>query len=369
MNRHSLLRYVPALALLLAATACSSAGAATPPSSGTAGTNAAWSGLTFTIGQQASGIVTLVKDSHVFDNAPYQVKWALFSYGPPLVAAEDSGQVDIGDVGAIPPINGAAKDTGFRVVAAEVPVTAAEAGDYILVPKGSPITTLADLRGKSVAVPFGSSAHGFLLNAVESIGLSPQTVHFVNLPPGPAAAAFDSGKVDAWAIWQPQVTIEQQQRGARVLLAGHPPLDYDTGYYVASLKDLADPVRRAAITDVLRRLAAAYQWGDDHIAAWELAVQQETQVTPQIAAIEVPDTQLVVRYVTPTLVHYEQTLADLFYATGQLSKHVIASQIVDNLLPPGFTTGTSAKHRPLCQYSGQRRPASVPRNSGMRWAI
>jgi sulfonate transport system substrate-binding protein len=328
-------RVIAIAALLPVAAACAASGASRDP--GPSGPASAWSTITFTIGQQASGIVTLVNDSGVLTNTPYKVRWALFSYGPPLVAAEDAGQVDIGDVGDIPPINGAAKDTGFRVVAAEEPVTSAEAGDYILVPKGSPIKALADLRGKSVAVPIGSSANGFLLNAIESVGLSPKTVNFVNLAPGPGAAAFDTGKVDAWAIWQPQVSIEQQ-KGARILIAGHPPLDYDTGFYVASLKDLQNPVRRAALTDLLQRLARAYQWGDDHIAAWEQAVERETQVSPQIAAIEVPNGLIKVRYVTPALVGSEQTLANEFYATGQIAKKVTASQIVDNLLSPSFTT-------------------------------
>ena len=335
MNRY-LRRIAPAAALaalLPAVAACASSHAATDPQ----GAGNQWSGLTFTIGQQATGIVTLAKESGAFDGAPYTIKWALFSYGPPLVAAEDSGQVDIGDVGDVPPIDGAAKDTGFRVVAAEEPVNPTEAGNYIIVPKGSPIKTLADLRGKNVAVPVGSAAHGFLLNAIQSVGLDSKTVHFVNLAPGPGAAAFNSGKVDAWAIWQPQASIEQQQ-GARILAAGHPPLDYDTNFYVASLKDLNNPVRRAAVTDVLQRLARAYQWGDDHIPAWERAVETETQVTPAIAAIEIPDTLLKVRFVTQTLIAAEQKLADDFYATGQIAKPVAASQIVDNLLSPSFTT-------------------------------
>lgn len=323
---------LPAL-LLPSVAACAASGA----TAATSDAKSPWSGLTFTIGQQATGIVTLARESGVFSNVPYTVKWALFSYGPPLVAAEDSGQVDIGDVGDVPPIDGAAKDTGFRVVAAETPVNRTEAGNYILVPKGSPITSLADLRGKSVAVPFGSSAHGFLLNAIQSAGLSPKTVDFVNLAPGPGAAAFSSGKVGAWAIWQPQVTIEQQQ-GARILIAGHPPLDYDTNFYVAALKDLQDPVRRAALTDVLERLARAYQWGDDHIAAWEQAVETETQVSSSVAAIEVPDGLLQVRFVTPELIAAEQKLADDFYASGQIGRPVTASQIVVNLLPAGFTT-------------------------------
>lgn len=318
---------------LLALTACTSAAAEKPH-----GDHPEWNGLTLTVGQQASGIVTLAKESGAFDDTSYKVKWALFPYGPPLVAAASAGQVDIGDVGDVPPVNGAAKDLGFKVVAAEQPVDPkTQAGEYLLVPKGSPIKTLADLRGRSVSVPFGSAAHGFLLNAIESAGLSAKDIKFVNLPPGPAAAAFDSGKVDAWAIWQPQAAIEKA-RGAQVLLVGRPPIDYDTGFYVASDKSLHDPVRRAAVTDLLERLARAYQWGDDHIAQWRKAVEKETQVPPAISAITVPNGRIKVRYVTAQLVAAEQKLADNLYASGQIPKKVDASKIVDNLLTPNFTT-------------------------------
>jgi sulfonate transport system substrate-binding protein len=315
-------------------TACSSGAGADKPH----GDHPEWNGLTLTVGQQASGIVTLAKESGAFDNTSYTVKWAQFPYGPPLVAAASAGQIDLGDVGDVPPVNGAAKDLGFKVVAAEQPVDpATQAGDYLVVPENSPITTLAQLRGHTVSVPFGSAAHGFLLDAIESVGLSPKDVRFVNLPPGPAAAAFDSGKVDAWAIWQPQVAIEQA-RGARVLLAGRPPIDYDTGYYVASDRSLNDPVRRAAVTDLLQRLARAYQWGDDHIAQWRKAVEHETQVPASISAITVPNGRIKVRYVTPQLIAAEQKLADNLYAAGQIPKRVDASKIVDNLLRPTFTT-------------------------------
>ncbi|MDT4946319.1 MAG: sulfonate transport system substrate-binding protein [Pseudonocardiales bacterium] len=324
------------MAFLSLAAACSSADA----NSGATGKgdHPEWSGLTLTVGQQASGIVTLAKQSGAFDNTSYKVKWALFPYGPPLVAAASSGQVDIGDVGNVPPVNGAAKDLGFKIVAAERPVHPdTQAGNYLIVPKGSPIKTLADLRGRSVAVPIGSAAHGFLLNAIQSIGLTPKDVNFVNLAPGPGAAAFSSGKVDAWAIWQPQVAIEQQ-KGARILLAGHPPIDYDTGFYVASDRSLKDPVRRAAVTDLLERLAAAYQWGDNHIPLWRKAVERETQVAPEISAITVPSGLIQVRYVTEELIASEQKLADNLYATGQITKKVVAKDIVDNLLTPTFTT-------------------------------
>ena len=117
---------------------------------------------TFVIGQQSSGIISLVKDSHALDGAPYNIKWAVFPFGPPEVQAVSAGQVDLGtDIGDVPPINGAAANLGFKVVAALVPPSQKQAGNYLIVPKGSSIKSLADLKGKSVGVPFGSSAHGF----------------------------------------------------------------------------------------------------------------------------------------------------------------------------------------------------------------
>ncbi len=213
---------------------------------------------TFVIGQQTSGIISLVKDSHAFDGAPYKIKWAVFPFGPPEVEAISAGQVDIGtDIGDVPPINGAAKDLGFKVVAALVPYDPKQAGNYLLVPKGSSIRTLADLKGKTVGVPFGSSAHGFLLNAVRSAHLSLTTVKFVNLAPAALAAAFSGGKVDAESIWNPQAAVDVG-RGARILLAGHPPLDPNVGFAVAATKDVTDPARKALLIDVLKRLGRAY---------------------------------------------------------------------------------------------------------------
>ncbi|MEA2144941.1 MAG: sulfonate transport system substrate-binding protein [Solirubrobacteraceae bacterium] len=283
---------------------------------------------TFVIGQQESGIVSLVRDSGALKGAPYNIKWAVFPFGPPLVAAAASGQIDLGDVGDVPPINGAAKEAGFKVIAAENYV---QATDFLIVPKGSAITSLADLRGKRVGVPVGSSAHGLLLNAVKSAGLSPQSVHFVNLAPAALQTAFRSGDVDAASLWNPQVALDVEN-GARILLAGHPPLDPNVGFYVGADKDLSNPQRRALLADLLRRLQAAYHWGDQHQSVWIKDVQQETGIDAKTAATQVKTNLLEVGPVTPTIVKTEQALAQTFYEAGQISRPVTVSGIVDNLL-------------------------------------
>ena len=313
---------------------------------GVAGAGAAGAGAsrpTFVVGQQESGIVSLFKQSGALNGAAYNVKFAYFPYGPPLVQAAAAGQIDLGDVGDVPPINGAGKDPGFKVIAAEVPPSFKQVGDYIIVPKGSKIETLAELRGKTVGVPEGSSANGFLLNAVRSVGLSPTTVKFVNLAPAALQAAFASGDIDAAAFWNPQVTLDVENDGARILALGRPPLDPDVSFYVGADKDLTNPARRAMLTDLLERLARAYQWGDNHPAIWTQDVEKETGADAKSAAIDVANGKILVRYITPSIVSAEQTLANTFYQARQITKPVAVSSIIDNLLPADFTTASSAQ--------------------------
>jgi sulfonate transport system substrate-binding protein len=291
---------------------------------------------TLVVGQQESGIISLVKDSGALNGASYNVKWAVFPFGPPEVQAVAAGQVDIGtDIGDVPPINGAATTSGFKVIGAIVPPSFKQAGNYLIVPKGSTINKLADLKGKSVGVPFGSSAHGFLLNAVQSVGLSPTTVKFVNLTPAALQAAFNGGKVDAIAIWNPQAAVDVES-GARILLAGRPPLDPDVGFTVGNAKDLADPAKRKLITDLLERLGRAYAWGDAHPAQWIKDVQKETGVDAKTATFEVDNGKELIEYVTPAILASEQKLADTFYKAKQITKNVDVKAILDNVLPQNF---------------------------------
>src|SRR5881392_3462099 len=75
---------------------------------------------TFTIGDNGGdGSEELSKVTGAFDDAPYKVKFARFDYGPPLVQAAATGDIDLGYVGDVPPITGAAKQFGFKIVAVQ----------------------------------------------------------------------------------------------------------------------------------------------------------------------------------------------------------------------------------------------------------
>ena len=90
----------------------------------------------------------------------------------------------------------------------------------ILVPKASTLASVAELKGKRIALQKGSSAHNLLLRGLAKAGLSIRDVQPVYLAPADARAAFERGSVDAWAIWDPFYSAIDVEGKARVLADG-----------------------------------------------------------------------------------------------------------------------------------------------------
>jgi sulfonate transport system substrate-binding protein len=301
-----------------------------------------WSQYTFTIGDNGGdGSEELAKVTGAFDDAPYKIKFARFDFGPPLVQAAAAGDIDLGSVGTVPPITGAAQQYGFKVVATQHGADPTKAAENIIVPKDSAIQTLTDLRGKKIAIPQGSSAHGLALLALKSVGLTPRDVELVYLSPAAGATAFNTGKVDAWSIWNPQSAIAVKN-GARIVAKGLPPIDQVNNYYVATDKSLKDPARRAALADVLTRIARIFNWAQKNPDEYAKAIAKETGVPLDEARATVDAYPFKVTQVLPEDVKAEQDLSDAFLEAGEIKKPVDVSAITDNLLPDGFDSTQSS---------------------------
>lgn len=148
--------------------------------------------------------------------ASAKADWKEFKHGPALLEAINAKEVDVGYVGETPPVFAQAGGVDFVYVASDPPAPKAEA---IVVRKDSPIKTLADLKGKKVALNRGSNVHYLLLRALESAKLGVRDIEVVYLAPGDARPAFDSGQVDAWVIWDPFLAAAELA-GSRVLANG-----------------------------------------------------------------------------------------------------------------------------------------------------
>ena len=162
------------------------------------------------IGTQKGGFFPAVKARHTLEDTfgplGISINWVDFQFGPPLLEAINVGSVDFGYVGDTPPVFAQAAGAKIRYAAAVKQDGNTQA---IIVPKESPIKTLADLKGKRVAFGKGSSAHNLLVAALEKAGLSWSDITPAPLAPADATAAFIKGSVDAWSIWDPYLALAE----------------------------------------------------------------------------------------------------------------------------------------------------------------
>jgi sulfonate transport system substrate-binding protein len=327
-------RLLPLTASLLAAgalaAACSSSGGSASGDAGSGGGGASASGgssantqslsnVTLHVGDQAgSGAQALLTAAGLINKLPFKVSWSDFTSGPPMLQAMGSGSVDIGAVGDAPPIFAAAGGEKIAVVAATV---ADPHGTALLVPKGSSIHSVAQLRGKKIAVAEGSSSNYHLVATLKKAGLSPKDVTIENLQPPQAAAAFASGHIDAWDVWTPFIEQAETQHGARVLINGA-NIGKTFSFEVASRAALADPAKAAAIRAYLKLIAQAHNWANTHQSAWAHTWSSATGLPLGIMTKAAADAKAVTVPITPQVLKSEQAIADVFTGAGLIPGHV-----------------------------------------------
>ena len=185
------------------------------------------------IGYQKSAVnLVILKQQGVLEKRfpNTRIQWAEFPAGPQLLEALAVGSLEFGLTGDSPPVFAQAAGKDLVYVAAEPPKPESSA---ILVLNDSPIRTLADLKGRKVALQKGSSAHYVLVRAVEKAGLRWSDIQPIYLPPADARAAFERKSVDAWVIWDPFYAAVELAIKPRTLATGR-DLSSNNSFYLAS---------------------------------------------------------------------------------------------------------------------------------------
>jgi sulfonate transport system substrate-binding protein len=168
--------------------------------------------------QKGGGLLSLLKAQATLEKRllphGWGVTWSEFPAGPQLLEAMNAGSLDFGYTGAPPPILSQAAGNDLVYVGAEPTGLSVEA---IIAKRSSPVAGVLDLKGRSVAVQKGSSAHYLLLSALDAAGLAFTDIQPIYLAPAYARAALESDRVDAWSIWDPYLASEQASMDLRVI--------------------------------------------------------------------------------------------------------------------------------------------------------
>jgi sulfonate transport system substrate-binding protein len=308
------------LAVGLAAAACSSGGGtASSDTSESAAGSASLSGVTLHVGDQAgTGAQAVLTAAGLISKLPFKVTWSDFTSGPPMLQAMSGGAVDIGGVGDAPPVFAAAGGDKIAIVGAR---TSSPLGAALVVPANSPIHSVAQLKGKTIAVAQGSSANYHILALLKKGGLSVKDVRLEYLQPAEALAAFANGHVDAWDVWSPYIEEAVATDHGRILANGA-GLGTVYSFEVASRAALADPKKAAAIKDYLKLLNEAYIWTDSHQQAWATDWAKATGLSDGIMVQATKDDLTTPVPITPAVVASEQAISDAFTSAGLIPVRV-----------------------------------------------
>jgi sulfonate transport system substrate-binding protein len=251
------------------------------------------------------------------------IQWVDFPAGPQLLEALAVGSLEFGMTGDSPPVFAQAAGKDLVYVGAE-PVKPESSA--ILVDKDSAIHTLADLKGKKIALQNGSSAHYLLVQAVAKAGLGWNDIQPIYLAPSDARAAFERKSVDAWVIWDPFYASTELAVKPRVLATGT-GLSSNNSFYLASRSFATD--HQDALTVLFEELTRADRFVQEHRPESIKLISSFSGLDAGVVSLflqrRLPSP---VGPLTQTTVAQQQQVADAFKNLGLIPKPVQVAEIV-----------------------------------------
>jgi sulfonate transport system substrate-binding protein len=279
------------------------------------------------LGYQKTGIPLLARQLRVYERrfAPLgiSVNWIEFPSGLLLLQAMDQGSVDFGNSGDVGTLFLQAAGGAVVYVAAQPTAPHAEG---ILVKADSPITRVADLKGRRVAFARGSSSHNVTIAALEAAGLSLNDIEAVNLGASDAALAFARGSLDSWTVWDPYFTMAQSREPTRVLAYTGDVLKNNAGFLLAN-RGFAER-NPALVTALVDGAQEAGDWATAHPQETTAALASATGIDPTVMASVERNASFRIVPVSDAIIASHQATADRFFRLGLLPRAVRVSDAV-----------------------------------------
>ncbi|WP_263143840.1 aliphatic sulfonate ABC transporter substrate-binding protein [Pseudomonas sp. RIT-PI-AD] len=216
---------------------------------------------TLRIGYQKFNSLNILKGTGALEKAlasqHVKVSWHEFAAGPQLLEALGSGAIDLGHAADTPSVFAQAAGKPVVYLAAEQPYPR---GIGILADKDSAIDTIADLKGKRVAIGRGWNAQYLLVLALEEAGLSYKdiTPAYVNNA-ADAIAALQSKSVDAVGLWDPFLAAAEKTLPVKTLRDGQ-GLSNNRTFYLSTAA-FAD-ANRPLLKTFFEQLGQTAEWAN-----------------------------------------------------------------------------------------------------------
>ncbi|MED5609551.1 sulfonate ABC transporter substrate-binding protein [Pseudomonas sp. JH-2] len=281
---------------------------------------------TLRIGYQKYGTLVLLKARGTLEKRlaeqGIKVQWTEFPGGPQLLEGLNVGSIDFGVTGETPPVFAQAAGADLVYVANEPPAPTSEA---ILLPKDSPIKSVAELKGKKVALNKGSNVHYLLVRALEENGLKYSDIQPVYLPPADARAAFERGAVDAWVIWDPYQAAAEKQLHARTLVDARGLADNHQFYLATRTYAKEHP---QVLTTLVEEVRSVGEWSQHNPEQVTEQVAPLLGLPADITLTAVKRQGYGAQFITPEVTAKQQKIADIFTQLKLIPKALSIKDVV-----------------------------------------
>ncbi len=204
----------------------------------------------------------------------------------------------------------------------------------LVVLKDSPITEVAQLKGKKIAATKGTDPYFFLLRSLAAVGLSGSDVEVVNLQHADGRVALERGQVDAWAGLDPHMAQTELEQGSRLLYRN---IDFNTyGFLNARTEFLED--HAAYVPRVLAAYERARQWILDHPDEAAQILAEEAKITLEVAKRELVERTVLTTSPVPGEEHAAvlREVIPIFKAENQVSPDADVEAALAGLFAPQF---------------------------------
>jgi taurine transport system substrate-binding protein len=145
------------------------------------------------------------------------IKYVRIGGGGDMLRAIAGNDVDFGGLGNPPAAIGVTRGLPIKGI---MVINMLDTVEAMVVRTSANIKSLKDLKGKTVAAPFGSTTHYLLLQALRDDGVDPASMKILDLAPSDIAAAWLRGDLDAAWFWEPNLDKAVKNRGHIFMTSG-----------------------------------------------------------------------------------------------------------------------------------------------------
>ena len=210
------------------------------------------------------------------DNVP--VKWVFSAGSNRALEYLNANSIDIGSSAGLAALLARANGNPIRAPY----IFSRPEWTALVVPRDSPIRSLADLRGKKVAATKGTDPYLFLLRSLQTVGLRKSDIEHVALQHADGLAALRRGQVDAWAGLDPLMAAAELDDGHRLLYRN---VAFNTYGFLNVREDFL-----AKHPDAVHRVIAGYerarQWTLANTTEAAKILSEEAKVSLQVALLQ-----------------------------------------------------------------------------------